>query len=267
MRSGPSLWPVTEAMDRLVARLRGAGCVFAEDEAELLWAATDAAAERELLVRRRIGGEPLEQVLGWAEFDGLRLTVAPGVFVPRRRTRLLARRAAGLLPAVGAVTALDLCCGVGAVAAVLARARPGVRLVAADLDPVATDCARRNLPPDARVVTGDLFSAVPLGLRGDLDVIAANAPYVPTEAIATMPAEARLHERTAALDGGDDGLDLHRRITEEARGWLRPGGALLIETSVAQADATAALMSRGGLDPRVEHDDDLDATVVIGVRA
>jgi len=253
-------------MHALVARLRRAGCVFAEDEAALLTEAVDDPAALEGLVRRRTAGEPLEQVLGWAGFDGLRLGVAPGVFVPRRRTVALARRASALVPQHRAAVALDLCCGVGAVAAVLARDHPRLELVAADVDPVAVECARANLPADALVVAGDLFAVVPSRLRGFIDVIAANAPYVPTAALATMPAEARLHERIAALDGGHDGLDVHRRIAEEARAWLRPGGSVLIEASAAQAPAAVALLTASGLVARSEHDDGFDATVVIGVR-
>jgi release factor glutamine methyltransferase len=255
-----------EAMRVLVARLRSAGCVFAEDEAALLTEAVDDPDAREALVCRRIAGEPLEQVLGWAAFDGMRLVVTPGVFVPRSRTVALARRASALVPRGRAAVALDLCCGVGAVAAVLARDHPGLELVAADVDAGAATCARANLPDGALVVVGDLFAAVPPRLRGLVDVMTANAPYVPTSALATMPSEARLHERATALDGGPDGLDVHRRIAEEARVWLRPGGSLLIETSAAQAPAAVALLTAGGLVARREHDDELDATVVIGVR-
>ena len=84
---------------------------------------------------------------------------------------------------------------------------------------------------------GDLFGALPAGLRGRVDVLIANAPYVPTAEIANMPPEAREHEPLVALDGGADGLDVQRRITACARDWLTPGGSLLIETSVRQAPA------------------------------
>ena len=251
--------------EAVVARLRAAGCVFAEDEARLLLEAA-VGPELEVLVARRASGEPLEQVLGWAAFDGLRLVVEPGVFVPRRRTELLVRLAdaalAGAVPADAAPVVVELCCGVGAVAAALLRRRPLLEVVAADLDPVAVRCARRNLGERATVVGGDLFAELPTRLRGRVDLLVANAPYVPTAAIATMPPEARLHESLLALDGGDDGLDLHRRIASGAGEWLAPTGTLLIETSEAQAAATAALIAAAGLVTSVEHDDDLDATVV-----
>jgi len=268
--------------DALVARLRAAGCVFAEDEARLLReavaesAGADPAALERLLARR-VAGEPLEQVLGWAEFAGLRILLEPGVFVPRRRTEFLASRAARLAVAAGAArppghapVVVDLCCGAGAIGAAVASAlapRP-VDLVAADLDPAAVRAARRNLEPlGALVVAGDLFEPLPPRLRGHVDVLAVNAPYVPTAAVATMPVEARDHEARMALDGGDDGLDVHRRVAASAALWLAPGGHLLIETSEHQAEATRALVAAGGLESRIERSDEHDATVVIGRRA
>jgi release factor glutamine methyltransferase len=243
----------------LVARLRTAGCVFAEDEAALLLAAD---GDLEALVERRVAGEPLEQVLGWAEFCGLHVVVEPGVFVPRQRTRLLVREGVALA-GPGSVV-LDLCCGTGAVGAAIAAAVPGVELHAADVDPAAVRCARRNVP--GAVYAGDLYEALPGTLRGRVDVLVANAPYVPTEAIALMPPEARDHEARAALDGGADGLDVQRRVAAGAPSWLAPGGWLLIETSGAQAPATMAAMTRAGLVGRVVEDEELAGTVVIGTR-
>src|SRR5690606_31702571 len=110
--------------------------------------------------------------------------------------------------------------GTGAVgAAVLAAAGEAVaELHAADVDPAAVACARTNLPT-AQVHAGDLWDALPAALRGRVDVVAANAPYVPTDEIATMPPEARDHEARVALDGGPDGLELHRRVAAGARDW------------------------------------------------
>ncbi|MFQ1002915.1 putative protein N(5)-glutamine methyltransferase [Modestobacter sp. SSW1-42] len=246
----------------VVARLRAAGCVFAEDEAELLLAAAPTAAALDGLVARRVAGEPLEQVLGWAEFCGRRFAVEPGVFVPRRRTELLVRsavRAGG----PGAVV-LDLCCGVGAVGAAVAAALGRVELHAADVDPAAVRCARRNLVGLGAVYEGDLFAPLPAGLAGRVELLVVNAPYVPTDAIALMPPEARDHEARAALDGGSDGLAVHRRVAAGARRWLAPGGSLLIETSRRQAAGTQALVAAAGLTARVVTDDDLDGTAVVG---
>ena len=113
---------------------------------------------------------------------------------------------------------------------------------------------------------GDLDAPLPAELRGRVDVVVANAPYVPTEAIALMPPEARDHEARVALDGGADGLDVQRRVAAAAPRWLAGGGHLLIETSEAQAPATAAAMTAAGLSARVARDEDLDATVVVGTR-
>ncbi|UOQ88606.1 putative protein N(5)-glutamine methyltransferase [Agromyces endophyticus] len=259
----------------LVARLRAAGCVFAEAEAELLVAAAgDDDTRLESLVARRVAGEPIEYVVGWAEFAGLRLDVEPGAFVPRHRTELLAAEATRLARAASGAhgrpaVVVDLCCGVGAIGAVILESAGEVELFAADLDPAAVRAARRNLEPrGGRVFEGDLYDALPAGLVGRIDVLAVNAPYVPSDAIALMPPEAREHEALLALDGGDDGLDVHRRVVASARRRLAPGGALVIETSEDQAETAVALMRRGGLEPRLVPSDDVDddTVVVVGVR-
>lgn len=250
----------------LVDRLRAAGCVFAEDEARLLTEAADTPDHLARLVARRVGGEPLEPLLGWVEFCGLRVGIDPGVFVPRRRTGLLVREAVRL-GRRGALV-VDLCCGCGAIGLAVAAGLDGVRLVAADIDPVSTQCARGNIGPfGGRVYDGDLYDALPTDLRGDVDLLLVNAPYVPTEQIAFMPTEARDYEPRAALDGGLDGLDLHRRVAAVAPDWLRPNGFLLLESSVPQAGATAQAMTEAGLIPRIVHDDEIGGTVVIGSRA
>lgn len=242
-----------------MSTLRAAGCVFAEDEARLLVAAASGPAELERMVARRVAGLPLEQILGWAEFCGLRIAVEPGVFVPRRRTEFLVQEAVAL----GGAVVVDLCCGSAAVGAAIAAALGPIELHAADVDPVAVACARRNVPV---VHEGDLFGALPDDLRGRVDLLAVNAPYVPTDAIATMPPEARDHEARVALDGGPDGLDVQRRVADGAAAWLAPHGHLLVETSRGQAPATAAAFAAAGLVPRVATSDELDATVVIGCR-
>jgi release factor glutamine methyltransferase len=248
-------------VDGMVARLRAAGCVFAEDEAGLLIEAAGSRAELDALVDRRVAGTPLEQVLGWAAFRGRRLHVEPGVFVPRLRTEFLVDLA--LTAVRPGATVLDLCCGIGALAASIER-EAGVALdvFAADIDPVAVRCTRRNVARADRVFEGDLFAPLPGELRGRLDVIAVNAPYVPTEEIRHMPPEARDFEARVALDGGGDGLDVQRRVAAEAADWLAPGGLLMIETSAEQAGRTLALFTGRGFDARIETDDARDATAV-----
>ncbi|ACL38481.1 modification methylase, HemK family [Pseudarthrobacter chlorophenolicus A6] len=273
--------------------LRAAGCVFAEEEALLLLEHAVSPDELADCVRRRVAGLPLEYILGWAEFDGHRMAVRPGVFVPRRRTELLVRLAAGLMSGEGNLlkgvfpadstfagaaavqgslrsasfdgVVVDLCCGSGAVGAALARRFPRAELHAVDIDSVAVECARSNVEAvGGHVHTGDLFDALPCSLRSRVHILAVNAPYVPTEAIKTMPPEARVHEPLLSLDGGTDGLDFHRRVAAGAKDWLAPHGCVLIETSEQQAGGTAALMAATGLSVTTVRSEDLDATVVVG---
>lgn len=250
------------ALSSLVTTLRAAGCVFAEDEADLIAATATGPADLTAMVERRAAGHPLEHVLGWAEFSGLRIAVDPGVFVPRRRTEFLISQAARLAPSPAVV--IDLCCGSGALGAALATALDGVELHAADVEPAAVRCARRNIGGLGRVYEGDLFAPLPAALRGRVDVLLANVPYVPTGDVALLPAEARVHEPLVALDGGGDGLDVLRRVAAEAPRWLAPGGSLLVETSERQAEAAARAVGGSGLVPCVVSSDELYATVVIG---
>lgn len=255
--------PAAPDRPAVIRRLRAAGCVFAEDEADLLISSAGSTGELAAMVERRVAGLPLEQVLGWVEFAGLRLAVAPDVFVPRRRTELLVRRAVELTDA--GATVVDLCCGCGAIAAaVAARLRPA-RLVAADIHPAAVACARTNLTPyGAQVCRGDLFEALPVDLLGAVDLLVANVPYVPTTAVALLPPEARLHEPRQSLDGGPDGLDVLRRVAERGVDWLAPGGHLVVETSEGQRAEALRILTVAGLDATAVQDDDLGATVVAG---
>ena len=251
--------------ENVVRRLRAAGCVFAEDEARLLLAEAASRAELDVLVDRRVAGEPLEQVLGWAEFRGLRIAVTAGVFVPRRRTEVLVEEAVAL-SRPGAVV-VDLCCGSGALGIAVATAVAGVELHAADVDPGAVACARGNVAQvGGQAYEGDLFDALPASVRGRVDLLLANVPYVPSDAIALMPPEARLHEARVALDGGPDGLDVARRVIAAAPQWLAPGGSLLFETSEGQAPAALTTVTSAGLDARLVADDERGATVVVGTR-
>jgi release factor glutamine methyltransferase len=255
--------PATGPRSDVVATLRSAGCVFAEDEARLLMAAAGSPAELAAMVDGRVAGLPLEHVLGWAEFCGLRIAVDPGVFVPRRRSEFLVGEAAALAPPRAVL--VDLCCGSGAVGAALVAMLDRVEVYAVDVDPVAVGCARRNLP-SGRVYEGDLYEPLPASVRGHVDVLVANAPYVPTEAIGLLPPEARSYEPRVALDGGADGLDVVRRVAAEAASWLTPGGHLLVETSADQAPGAREAFVLGGLVPRVARSEELDATIVIGAR-
>ncbi|HEX8866682.1 MAG TPA: putative protein N(5)-glutamine methyltransferase [Lentzea sp.] len=238
-----------------VDRLRAAGCVFAEEEAALLHDAATSPEHLEEMVTQRVEGLPLEHVVGWAEFCGQRITVDKGVFVPRHRTELLVDLATELNPS----TLVDMCCGSGAVGAVIQRRLPNATVYAADIDPVAVQCARKNL---TNVFEGDLFDALPTHLRGTIDVVVANVPYVPTGDIRFMPPEARDHEARVALDGGADGLEVLRRVADRAGSWLRLGGVLISETSARQAPDALGVFAHHSFQARLVTRD--DTTAVIG---
>jgi release factor glutamine methyltransferase len=217
------------------------------------------------MIDQRTSGLPLEHVIGWAEFCGLRIAVDPGVFVPRRRTEFLVRQAVQMAK-LGAIV-VDLCCGSGALGAALAAASERIELYAVDIDTAAVRCACRNIPAErGQVFQGDLYEPLPALIRGRIDILLANAPYVPTGAIGLLPPEARIHEPLISLDGGADGLEIQRRVAGEAVMWLAPGGSLLAEVSERQASLASGIFERSGLIPQVLRSDDWDATVVIGTK-
>lgn len=315
----------------IVTRLRSAGCVFAEDEARLLISAAQTPDHLAAMVDRRAAGLPLEHVLGWAEFCGLRIAVEPGVFIPRRRTEFLVQQATAIARkatasarqptaaqcAAGAdqsaahagqsaagehqsaaradksatlahqsagpadhtaghphragsrprVIVVDLCCGSGAVGAALAAALNGAELYAVDIDPAAVRCARRNVgAAGGQVYEGDLYQPLPATLVGHVNVLVANAPYVPTDELGLLPPEARLHEPRVALDGGEDGLAILRQVIAEAPLWLAAGGCLLVETSERQAPEILQSVARAGLISHLATSAELNASVVMGTR-
>jgi release factor glutamine methyltransferase len=251
----------------VVARLRAAGCVFAEDEARLLEDAARTPDELRDMVERRVAGLPLEQVVGWAEFCGMRIYVEPGVFVPRRRSEFLVETAVALSAARSPVI-VDLCCGTGALGVAVAARLRGGELHAADIDPDAVRCARRNVEPaGGHVYEGDLFAPLPTALRGRVTTLLCNAPYVPTGEIPLLPVEARDYEHRVALDGGDDGLTVLRRAASEAQWWLAPDGHLLVETSGRQAGLMADAMAAAGLETAVHENEDYGSAVVTGTMA
>ena len=260
--------PVTTFRDQLAAAtttLEAAGVASPRVDAEWLLAGLlgvgrvavrldPAGAVPELLaerygdaVRRRARREPLQRILGWEEFRGLRVLLTDAVLVPRPETEALVEWALALLPARGGrrLRAVDLGTGSGCIACALAAERPDLDVVAIDVSPAAAAVARENaialgLAARIRVVAADLLDGVrDLGA----DLIVSNPPYVPTGLVPELPPEVRTHEPVVALDGGADGLALIRRIAASAHRALRASGVLVVETAGGpQATAAAALL-------------------------
>lgn len=259
------IYSSVQIKNSIIEQLQNAGCVFAEEEAQLLISEADTLEELLTMVKLRATGSPLEYILGWAEFYGNRIAVVPGVFVPRRRTEFLVQKAIDL--SVPGVKVVDLCCGSGAVGVAISKAVGLVSLYAVDIDPIAVQCAKCNVSKlGGLVYEGDLYNPLPPHLFGNVDIIVANAPYVPTEAIKSLPQEARLYEPKVALDGGNDGNDIHKRVAENASFWLAPGGHLLVETSKIQAPQTVEIFNQYGLIARLIHNNELDSSIVIGTK-
>ena len=247
----------------LSARLRAAGCVFAEEEAAVLFDAARDVEHLEEMAVRRCAGEPLEHVVGTVRFGSVDLHVGPGVFIPRQRSLLLARVAAEAIASrhVEQPVVVEAYCGVAPIAVAVADGTVGARIHAVDIDPTALDYARRNLPIDAHAHLGDGLSTLPRQLRGAVDVIAAVPPYVPDGAVDLLPHETE-HEPQAALLAGHEGLDHIRRLVADAPIWLADGGALLMEMNTAQAGQILAERSDDWADAdRIVGDDGQTAVV------
>jgi release factor glutamine methyltransferase len=217
----------------VIQMLAQAGCIAPSREADEL--ITVAAGDPNVLddfVSRRTMGEPLAWLTGTVVFCGISLFVDPDVYVPRSQTEPLARRAAALLPPGG--VAVDLCTGVGAIAAVMTAAVPTAQVHATALDQDAARCARRN---SVEVSQGFLDDPLPRALEHRVDVLTAVVPYVPTDSIRLLPRDVQTFEPRLALDGGPEGTDLLVEVARRSTRWLKPGGRLLLELGGDQAPA------------------------------
>jgi release factor glutamine methyltransferase len=231
------------------------GFIAAGEESEQLLAyAAGDRARLDAAVRRRLTGEPLAWITGTVSFCGVDIRVDPDVYVPRWLTEPLAQRAVERLPAHG--TAVDLCTGSGAIAAVLRARRPHARIVATDVDSKAVACAAAN---GVAVYLGDLFAPLPSGLEGRVDVVVGVVPYVPTAELPLLQRDTFTFERALSYDGGDDGADILRRVVVESRRFLKRGGAILLEMGGDQADLLEDdLIRLGYLEATVLTDEDGD---------
>jgi release factor glutamine methyltransferase len=225
----------------VVGRLAAAGCVAAEEEADELLAAAPDDDALDRWIRRREQGEPLAWIIGSLQFCGHTVRIDPGVYVPRLQSEDLARRAASLLAATGkSGRAADLCTGAGAIAAHLIAEAPQATVVGVDIDRRAVACARQNGVPTVLGNLGD-----PLHSNA-FDVVTAVGPYVPTGELGLLPADVQRYEPRLALDGGEDGLDLVRRIVLSTARLLRTGGWLLIELGGQQDKVLSPALAASG---------------------
>lgn len=234
------------------ARLRAAGCVFAEDEIAMIRRHATSDADIDAAVERRADGLPLEVAVGVAEFAGVTVAVTPGVFVPRTRAEPIVDVAVRTRPRARMV--VDLGCGAGALAAALGSRLPEAELHACDLSEAAVDLARRNLP-GAHVHHGSWWDALPARLRGQIDLAVGYLPHVPSSRVDGIHADFRAVEPVSAVDGGADGLNHLRAVLAGADEWLAPDGVFITLLSMGQT---------GGLPGRVEPVDEDDAVLVVG---
>jgi len=210
----------------------------------------EATARFHAVVERRATHEPVQHLLGYEEFRGLRIVVTPDVLIPRPETEGLVERALELLADRAGAIVADIGTGSGAIACALASARADLEVLAVDRSLGALSVASENvrglgLAARVRLLAGDLFG--PLGsLGGSLDMIVANPPYLPSGIIPTLPVEVERFEPHLALDGGPDGLRVLRRLVAEAPRFLRPGAWLVTEIGEEQAGPLASLMAAEG---------------------
>lgn len=257
-------------------RLADAGIPAAQAEAR--WLVEHVAAGRttttlrpdrlEVLVRRRLAGEPLQLLLGRWPFRTVELTLEPGVFVPRPETEVVAGIAIDHARRLGrAILAAEPCTGSGAITCALVAEVDGIEVVATDVDPQAVTLARRNLAAvrdatgavarrsRAEVHLGDLLGPLPASVRGRLDLLVANPPYLPLADRDDLATEVVDHDPARALFGGADGHEVVDRLVHAARDWLAPGGLLVVELDDRRGGEAAVLARSVGLrEVRVEGD-------------
>ena len=256
--------PALSTLVRKTARrLEAAGVDDARIEADLIWMtalgtdraalyaafseapAPEAARRAEALCERRLNREPVAYLMGEREFYGLRIAVGPGVLIPRPETEAVVEETLRLVEGVSAPALADVGCGSGAIAVALAVARPDAVAHALDVAPRALELTARNAAANGvseriRVAESDLLAALP----GRVNAVAANLPYVASAEIPLLEPEVSRFEPREALDGGEDGLDLVRRLLAEAGEHLLPGGALILEIDPRQS-AAAQSAARG----------------------
>jgi len=227
-----------------------------------------------VIVKRRAGGEPLQQILGETEFYSRVFKVAPGVFIPRPETERLVAEAAALLTPDGqglvAPVAVEIGCGTGIIGISLALELPRLTVYATDVEPLAVALANRNahsLGVEARVhiYPGSRFDPLPKHLWGQVDLLVSNPPYIRHDDIAGLSTEVQGYDPHTALDGGPDGLVFYRALAAGMATWLQPGGHVAVEIGAEQgAEVSAILAASGGRNVQVMQDYTGRDRVVVG---
>lgn len=264
MRSSSAPSDRRDALRRARARLSGAvespaveaevllGHVLGASRSELYGHPSCAVVPGDLdrldeLVARRVAGEPLQYLTGHQAFRRLNLAVGPGVLVPRPETEMLVEHALGRIAGVAAPVVVDVGTGSGAIALAVGTERPDAAVFATEVSAAALAWARRNLEgsgaANVTILEGDLLDPLPPALRGAVDLVVANPPYLAEAQLADLAADVRDHEPRLATVSGPSGLEVPARVVAEASPWLRPGGWLVMETWPGQADDLAALLS------------------------
>lgn len=235
-------------MDPIVDLLVAAGIENAAREAAWIVADASTPAEARSLALRRAKGEPLQYVLGSVAFRYLTLSVGPGAFIPRPETEIVAGRAIELLREAATEedgVAIDLCAGSGAIALALAHECPRARVFGTEISTPALAWAQRNAGSSkVSFLAGSLFEPLPTSLKGTVDVVVSNPPYIAYDEADALPPEVIDHEPHEALFAGGDGLDVIRSIATEAPSWLRAGGALVLEIGESQGPAVREILER-----------------------
>lgn len=201
-------------------------------------------------IKRRAKGEPIAYIIGKKEFYSNDFIVNPKVLVPRPETELLVDEALGYIRAIEKPLVVDLCTGSGCIAITLGLNSYAV-IYGTDISKDALDIAKKNrdnLKAKEKVILlqGDLFSPLPLEIKGKIDVIVSNPPYIPTEAVGRLQGDVKDFEPRLALDGGKDGLTFYKRIIYEAPNWLKNSGKLMFEIGFDQGKDLKELLFQTG---------------------
>lgn len=251
-RVSDRVWTVRDALAWTVSYLEGKGIEQPRLSAEWLISAATGLSRVEIYafcdrpltederatlrqgVKTRASGVPLQYVTGEMPFRHVVIHVRPGVFIPRPETEVLVDEVLAVISDIDSPLVVDLCTGSGCVACSIAHEHPGARVFATDMSPLAVEVAKENalrlgVADRVTILEGDLFGPLPVDVAGIVDAVVSNPPYIPTADLPELSVEILGFEPSLALDGGADGLTIARRIISDARRFLAPGRALLME--------------------------------------